>query len=63
MDYIIYRVKRGKFKGQYRFRLVADNGEVIIPVEQYHNKQDLKDTIKLIQNSSTAGIIDSTEAE
>lgn len=58
MKYEVYTVKRGKLKGQYRFRLVADNGEKIIPPESYHNLDDLLSAITLIKGSEAAPVVE-----
>lgn len=57
MKYEVYKVRSGKRKGEFRFRLIADNSRVIIPPESYHNEQDLRDTIELIKGSGDALVI------
>lgn len=57
MVYEIYTVRRGKYKGQRRVRLVADNGEIIIPTESYHNLADAEHVVDLIKNSQDAPVV------
>lgn len=39
---IIRKVKSGKNKGQFKFKLTADNGEPLSENEAYNNEQDLR---------------------
>lgn len=49
---------RGKEKGQYRWRLVADNGKIIANSgEAFHNRKDCQGSIFLIRaDAATAPI-------
>jgi uncharacterized protein YegP (UPF0339 family) len=58
MHYEKYQVKRGKYKGQWRLRLIADNGEKIIPPESYHNQADVDHVIGLIKSSKDAPVVE-----
>ena len=44
--------------GQFRFNLVASNGQVVATSEQYQRKQSALDTIGSIQKSVGAATID-----
>ena len=57
MHYEKYQVKKGKYKGQWRLRLVADNGEKLIPPESYFNEGDLDRAIELIKGSTAAPVV------
>lgn len=57
MVYEKYQVTKGKYKGQWRLRLVADNGEKIIPPESYHNEADVDHVIGLIKGSGDAPVV------
>lgn len=57
MKYEIYKVRSGKRKGEFRFRLIADNGEIIIPPESYHNRADVDHVIELIKASGDAPVV------
>lgn len=45
---IVTQTKTGKYKGQWRFKLVGDNGEVVATsgTERYHNYGDAVKTIR-----------------
>lgn len=43
---IITTVKSGKYKGQFRYKFIADNGEPLSEKETYHNLQDCTDVLK-----------------
>jgi uncharacterized protein YegP (UPF0339 family) len=47
--------------GQYRFRVLARNGEIIAEGESYSNKSDAIDVLE--QHFSNASIVDLTEVE
>lgn len=57
MHYEKYQVTKGKYKGQWRLRLVADNGKKLIPPESYHNEADLDHAIELIKASTAAPVV------
>ena len=42
-----------KSKRQWRFRLVAANGRIIVWSEHYQNKSDAEDAIELVRSTST----------
>lgn len=44
---VIKRVTHGKNKGQFRFSLVGDNGEIVATSgsETYHNEKDILHTL------------------
>jgi uncharacterized protein YegP (UPF0339 family) len=44
--------------GQYRFNLVASNGQVLATSETYTRKQSALDTIRSIQTSAAAATVD-----
>lgn len=56
----ILKVKTGKLKGQFRFKLIAKNGKVIAQSypETYHNKDDCEST--LTKNFPDFKIVDLT---
>ncbi len=55
MKFVVYR----DAKGEYRWRLVATNGQVVASGEGYKNKGDCLSTIASIQkNASTAAVDD-----
>jgi len=47
--------------GQFRFRVIARNGEIIAEGESYLHKQDAVDVLE--QHFPTASIVDLTEEE
>lgn len=44
--------------GQYRFNLVASNGQVLATSETYTRKQSAKDTIESIRKSAAAATVE-----
>jgi len=38
--------------GQYRFNLVASNGEIVAPSESYHNRKDMLKTMKRLSKNA-----------
>lgn len=58
MKYEVYQVKRGKFAGQWRWRLKAANGRIIANSgESYRNRLDCLKAIDLVMASNAAEII------
>jgi uncharacterized protein YegP (UPF0339 family) len=47
--------------GQYRWRILARNGEVIAEGESYHNKQDALDVLEA--HFPAASVVDLTQVE
>ena len=48
-------------KGEFRFRIIAANGEIIAMSEGYTTKQSVKDTIALIiKDVHSAEVVDHT---
>ena len=45
----IETIRTGWFKQKWTFRIRADNGRIIVPVEHYNNLQDMADTITALQ--------------
>lgn len=45
---------------EYRFNLIADNGEVIVTSESYEDKRDCEHAIKLVKRSGEATVEDTT---
>lgn len=43
---VIKQVSHGKKKGQFRFNLVADNGEIIATSETYTQKHNVTDVLE-----------------
>ena len=43
-------------RGEWRWRLKADNGEIIASGESYKNKQDCLHVIELVKSSSDAAV-------
>lgn len=46
MKAVIKRVLKGKRKGEHRFVLKADNGEIIAVSETYKNKKDMVEMLQ-----------------
>jgi len=44
--------------GQYRFNIIASNGQVIATSETYTRKQSAKDTIESIKNGAGAATVE-----
>ena len=42
---IIKKIKSGKFKDQFKFKLVADNGENLSPQEKYTQKHNIQEVL------------------
>ena len=58
---IIRNIKSGKQAGQFKFILLADNGQPLDPRDFYHNLEDFKE---MLQNYFPAfEIIDLTEVD
>ena len=52
-----FKVRKSKTDGQWKFKLVASNGETIMTSEAYHNKQDALQTIhSIIRGVGSASI-------
>lgn len=58
MKFKLTQIKRGKFKGQWRFSIVAGNGELIDPRQPYNDKRDAEHAIELIRGMSDAPVIE-----
>ena len=43
--------RNGFFRQKWSFKLVANNGNILMVSEKYHNHKDMVDTITLIQNN------------
>lgn len=41
MKAIITKITHGKFKGQFRFKIVGGNGEIVATSEQYTQKHNI----------------------
>ena len=54
-----FKIKRTR-NGQFRFVLVASNGEKIAQSETYTTKQNCLDTVNLIMSCGDATIVDMT---
>ncbi|WP_164162792.1 MULTISPECIES: YegP family protein [Stenotrophomonas] len=63
MKFEVYREGGGRnllsaFAGDWRWRLVADNGEIVATSgEGYHNKADCLHGIELVTSTSSATIV------
>lgn len=62
MILFLEKVKRGKLKGQYFWRLRGDNGKLIVSLrpETMHNRADLHYNIDLVSRIKEAEIVDRT---
>lgn len=54
-----FKIFRDKVR-EYRFNLLADNGEVIATSEGYEDKRDCEHAIKLVKRASEATVEDTT---
>lgn len=54
MKFVVYR----DAKGEYRWRLVASNGQVVASGEGYKNKADCLSTIASIQKNAPSAPVD-----
>lgn len=58
MEYVIYKVRSGNFKGQFRWYLRAANGRKIATGgESFHNQADCLSAIGLIKASGPAPVV------
>jgi uncharacterized protein YegP (UPF0339 family) len=57
-------IKKGWLRQKWHFRIVARNGKTLAASENYHNRQDLADTlISLQKDLPNAEIVDLTIKE
>lgn len=59
MRFKIYR--SGFIRREWRWRLIARNGEPIASGEGYKNKADCEATVRLIQNEAAYASVDTVE--
>lgn len=52
-----FQIKKAS-NGQYRFTIVASNGQVVATSETYVRKQSARDTIESIRKSAAAATVD-----
>lgn len=57
MQIRIKTIKRGKLKGQFRFEIVADNGELIDPRQAYNDRRDVMRAVELLQSLGDAEVV------
>lgn len=57
MQIRIKTIKRGKLKVQFRFEIVADNGELIDPRQAYNDKRDVMRAVELLQSLGGAEVV------
>ncbi len=58
MSDIKFVIKRSEKTGQYWFRIVASNGQVLASSEQYVAKQSAKDAIDSIKRSAAGATVE-----
>lgn len=58
----IKKITKGIYAGEFRFEIIAANGEKIDPRQPYNTKQSVQKTIKLLKSElATAEVVDLTK--
>jgi Uncharacterized conserved protein len=56
MTFVLKKIKSGRYKGQWRFAIVATNNEQIDPRQPYNSKESALHAVDLIRGMKDAPI-------